>query len=81
MKFREHRGGLSESLATMVTLADRPALVEHCRGLNLVGCPTFDYSDLRIETHSGADSRIGWKETFIVSIDGFGFIGFTDSAN
>jgi hypothetical protein len=76
MKFREHRGSLWDSMATLVELPDRAALLAHCqRLLDPFDVQVLD-SQLRIEPYT-YDDRVRW-ETWIVSIDGYGVIGFTD---
>lgn len=80
MKFREHRGGLAESMATVVEVADRAALVAHVKGLLTpfafggdigAGLDVRPYDPLRL------DERIGWY-THIVTLEGYGVLGFTD---
>lgn len=83
LKFREHRGGLAESMATVIEVPDRAALVAHVKkmlapfyfggdieaGLNVepYGCSGLPLLDL----------RIGWQ-TYIVTLKGYGVLGFTD---
>lgn len=76
MKFREHRGGLKESMETMVELKDRAALLEYC--IKALGDFRFSFPPeaLHIKPYS-YDDRIDW-DTHIVSIDGYGVVGFTD---
>jgi hypothetical protein len=80
MKFREHRGGLAESMATLVDLPDRAALVEHCRKLLHPFRFQFDAATLEVRPYciGRGDDRIGWKEVHVVTIKGYGVIGFTD---
>ena len=78
MKFREHRGGLDESMATLVEVPDRAALLEYLRKL-AEPWPTFppiSSETVHIEPYIW-DSRIGWN-THIVTLDGYGVVGFTD---
>jgi hypothetical protein len=74
-KFREHRGGLDESLATTVRLYTYPALLKHVRGLLAPWGVRVD--KLKIESYYGYDDRIGW-DTYIVILEGYGVVGFTD---
>lgn len=76
MKFREHRGGLAESMATMVEMDDPFLILRHIRRL---------FPKVReIEAHpyacgsDGRDDRIGWTNVHIVTSPGFGVLGFTD---
>ena len=79
MKFREHRGGLTESMETTVDLPDYPALIAHLRKLAQPWqtMPPIDATTVYIK-HYGYDKRIGW-DTHIVMLDGYGALGFTDS--
>ena len=79
MKFREHREGLAESMATLVELPDRASLVGHCQNLLAPFDFVFESSALKVKPYSGPDARIGWDSTNIVTIDGYGVMGFTDS--
>lgn len=77
MKFREHRGGLKESLATCVELPPtRAALAAHLKPwLEPLRVPV---SEAALHIHYYAyDDRIQW-DTHIVMLDGFGPVGFTD---
>lgn len=76
MRFREHRGGLAESMATEVELAGRDALVVHVRALlELWGICVRDCA-VHVEPYA-YDERVGW-DTYIVTLDGYGVVGFTD---
>jgi hypothetical protein len=80
MKFREHRGSLDDSMATLVELEDRAALVRHVE--NLHGCfiHNYDFNQLIVKPYfMEPDDRCGWKQTWIVSLPGYGPIGYTDS--
>ena len=81
MKFREHRGGLAESMQTQVELADRAALLEHIRKL-AEPWPTFPpvtEETVRVEPYYlERDDRTGWEQTGIVMLEGYGVLGFTD---
>jgi hypothetical protein len=85
MKYRDHRGGLSESMETMVDLAaTREALIGHLAQTWPFSCGLADLDADRLERvtveryHTGGDSRIGWPEVWIVVLPGFGVLGFTD---
>lgn len=80
MKFREHRGGYDDSMATAVDVADRAALVAHIKGL----LAPFDFrGDIAAGLHVAAygsnqiDPRNGWH-THIVTLQDYGVLGFTD---
>jgi len=73
MRFREHRGTLADSMATVVEVADRAALVAHVE--NLLG----HAADIEVKPYGGVDQRNGW-DTYIVTLAGYGVLGFTDGA-
>ena len=81
MKFRETRGTLAESMETMVELPDRASLIEHVQDILDRICPEKqDASRIEITLHrSEPDCRIGWKQTSLVTLEGWGVLGFTDS--
>jgi hypothetical protein len=74
VRFREQRGGLEESMRTVVTLKDRAELVSHLRKV-LAPLPVAA-KDVKVR-HYCYDDRIGWS-TFIVCV-GDGVAGFTDA--
>lgn len=78
IKFREHRGGLAESMETMRTFETVHELKVHLELLfgthvasNAVTSPYARGSD-------GRDDRIGWTNVHIVDSPGYGVLGFTD---
>lgn len=73
VKFREQRGGLEESMATVVELESRAQLVDYVAAL--FGGNEIDPADLDVVPY-GIDHQIGW-DTFIVTLDGQA-IGFTN---
>lgn len=77
MKFREHRGGLDESMSTCIEVADHDALVSHIRRQLSQYHFEFDSHQLKVEPYA-SDKRIGWLDTHIVTIEGYGVAGFTD---
>jgi len=78
MKFREHRGGYAESMATVIELPDRAALVAHVQKLLALypGALLVTNERLRVEKYI-FDARNGWH-THIVTLDGYGVLGFTN---
>lgn len=81
MRFREHRGGLAESMETMVELPDRAAVIAHIQ--KLLRSYMFEVNDWDIHCHlysERPDTRIGWDVTYIVTLDDYGVIGFSDEA-
>lgn len=77
MKFRQHRGGIKESMETEVILQNKEELIEHC--LKVIPI-SFKPEELKVELYSSLpDSRIGWDVTYIVTLERGGVLGFTDS--
>jgi hypothetical protein len=77
MKFRQHKGGLEESMATVVELKNRDELTGYIRGL-LYSWPSVkaDAELISVELYEGnGDPRIGWKEVYIVTLEGYGVLG------
>ena len=76
MKFRLHRGGLDESLATTTEVESRDDLIAFLKkDLGLFGIAVSE-ENFRV-AYYGYDERIGW-DTYIVTIEGYGVAGFTD---
>lgn len=76
--FREHRGSLDESMGTLVTLSGRRELLAHVH--RLLDPWRVRFHDIEIELYSDKpDTRIGWKQTYVVKVSGYGVVGFTDS--
>ncbi len=78
MKFREHRGGLSASMQTVVEVADHAALLEHIAKLlqPYPTAPPVTADTVHIKPYC-YDERIEW-DNHIVTLDGYGVLGFTD---
>ena len=81
MKFRLHRGGLDESMATCVEIdrskAALAAVIARDMAVAFEGPRTVTAEDVSLEYY-GFDERINWK-TWVVLVRGFGVVGFTDS--
>lgn len=75
MRFREHRGGLDESLATMVEVNNLAGLLDHIHSVFL--WPHVTDADLSFEPYGGDDDRIGWKDVHAVLLKG-SIIGFVE---
>jgi hypothetical protein len=74
MLYRDHRGGLAESMATVVDLPrTRLALFAHLKSRPLM--PDFTMDDMKVEFYT-YDDRIDWN-TYIVTING-NAVGFTN---
>lgn len=70
LHFREHRGGLADSMKTMFALPDLRRLKEYVR----MRYPDSDDRDIEI-SYYGFDSRIN-LDNWIVTIKNVGVIGF-----
>lgn len=76
-KYRDHRGSLADSMETLQTFESEA---------NLIAFLTDDLKkwgftvvpNLVVIEPYGYDARIGW-DAQIVTINGFGVVGFTDS--
>lgn len=84
MKFREHRGTLADSMQTQVELPDRAALLAHIAKLLEPFGYKFEPSWVHVEPYAWYeadkaywDKRVRWH-TYIVTLDGYGVLGFTD---
>lgn len=78
MKFRAQRGSLASSMKTEVELKDRAALLDHCHRLVWPFIVFLD-EDLDVALYDpNPDFRAGWSRTYVVTIAGYGVIGFTD---
>lgn len=77
MRFREHRALLADSLETTVEVEGRAGLVEHLR-LKFWGSgwPVLDFDAIDVDPYA-YDER-AWGKTYIVTLAGYGVLGFTD---
>jgi len=76
IKYRDHRGSLAESMATVQEFEKREGLIKYLK-YDMKGFSVpFKAEDLKIEKYM-FDERIGW-DTFIVTIENFGVVGFTN---
>jgi hypothetical protein len=79
MRYRPHRGGLADSVALTVEVDGRAGLINHLRGELGPWTGTALMPDtVRITAYGGDDDRIGWKNVHIVTIDGYGVMGFCE---
>lgn len=84
MNFRFHRGTLEESMQTLVQVANDAEAF--CAFLNewrkATGIDKWISNDFKVEAirlrEQGIDERIDWKESWLISVDGFGVIGHAD---
>jgi hypothetical protein len=85
MKFRPQRGGLDEAMKEMVEVDGRAGLIEHLREIHPPFGPPFDPDKVTVQPYGPIragrgcdDDRIGWKNTHIVIIEGWGPVGFCE---
>lgn len=71
---REHRGGLSESMATAQAVRDKAELVEIIRRGHYGAAVQPD--QVHIEPY-GYDDRINW-DTYLITVDGYGVWGMAN---
>lgn len=78
IKFREHKGSLSDSMETITEINSKQELVKviterlgvYSHGLNI------SMDTIQINPY-GFDTRIGW-DTYIVTLSNYGVVGFTN---
>lgn len=76
-KYRDHRGGLAESLETTQVFNSLNELIDYLKQSLKEYNFEFLNSDIKIKPYC-YDKRIHWN-TYIVTIKNFGVVGFTDS--
>jgi len=77
--FRDHKGGLAESMATAREFKTRGALVDELqKRMDKYGVGEYDCASIVVEPH-GYDERIKW-DTHVVYLEGYGVFGFTNGA-
>jgi hypothetical protein len=76
IRYRDHRGSLDDSMATIIELADRAALIAHLR--SIYDQKHFgEWPDAAVKVKPYCyDERIDW-DTYIVTLND-GAVGFTD---
>lgn len=72
LKFREHRGSLSESMNTIRSVSSKKDIAEICNNKFI----TFEAEKIEITPYC-YDARIRW-DTHIVTYQGYVVLGFTD---
>jgi hypothetical protein len=80
MKFRPHKHSLADSLAEQEEVNGRAGLVALIRReLAPYAWNHFPDEAVHIDLYYGDDDRIGWKNVSIVTLDGYGVIGFVEN--
>ena len=79
MRYRPHRGSLADSMALVVDVDSRAGLIRQLRS-ELEPWARDDFVDdkVRVTPYYGDDDRIGWKDVHIVTLDGYGVLGFCE---
>lgn len=76
MRYREHRGGLEESVRTTVEVDTKRDLLKL---VNSIFWENFTEDQLKIRKYTeNGDPRIGWVKLSIVSIEDFGVVGWLE---
>ena len=80
MLYRDHRGSLNESMKTLTKIKGRGDLIAHLqKSWPFTVTTMLDLRKIEIKPyHTKPDTRIGWEETWIVTLPGFGVLGFTN---
>ena len=76
VQYRPHRGSLAEAMKEVKTFHFFSEFVDFLREDLAQFVAPLEVGKLMINYY-GFDDRIGWP-TYIVTLDGFGVIGFTD---
>lgn len=75
-KFREHRGGLEESMKTVVPMSTMKEIQDFAKEqLSIFKCE-FRFSEIEVKFYA-YDKRIGW-DCHIVTMPDYGVLGWTD---
>jgi hypothetical protein len=75
-KYRDHRGGLAESMATAQEFDSKESLLNYLDANYGEYSNNIDISKITIKPYK-FDPRIGW-DSHIVHLEGYGVFGFTD---
>ena len=78
VEFREHKGMLADSMATVVEIKDKADLIEYIKKMlskwnfNLI----IDDETVKVEFYA-YDKRINWN-AYVITLKGYGVLGFTN---
>lgn len=79
IRFRFHRGGLDASMETARTFASVDDVKRHIIR-DLAPFMDVDPDSICAERYGrDGDPRIGWQKLFIITIEGYGVVGWADS--
>lgn len=82
MRYRPHKGLLADSVALTIEVDGLAGLIRHLRKElapyeGWSGLP-FMNDAVHVEPYHGDDDRIGWIDVHIITIDGYGVVGFCE---
>jgi hypothetical protein len=78
MRYRPHRRFVDEAVALTVEVEGRAGLIEQLHK-EFAGLPVWpDEKSVHVDPYGGNDDRIGWKNVHIVTLDGYGVVGFCE---
>lgn len=78
MRYRPHKGSLADSLALTVEVDGRAGLIAQLKK-EFAPWPVWpDEKSVHVSSYYGDDERIGWKDVHIVTLDGYGVVGFCE---
>ena len=81
MKFRPVRGGLTESMGEMREINNVRELMLAILDTNGGLIDTIFESHIKVEAYAPwawPDTRIGWNQTYLVTVKGVGPVGYTN---
>jgi hypothetical protein len=78
IKYRDHRGGLSESMETAREFETMDQVREHVAKSLYPFYVDVTKENFHSKFYCDEDKRIGWSPVCLVTIDGFGVVGWAD---
>lgn len=78
IRYRHHRGGLAESMATIQEFDSMDAVRKHVADYLHPFYVDVTKEDFHSTFYCEEDKRIDWKPVCIVTVDGFGVVGWCD---
>ena len=80
MRYRPHKGSLADSMAEVADVDGMVGLLDLLQ-ISAVPWPTIppiSAETVHVSSYYGDDDRIGWKDIHIVTLDGYGVLGFCE---
>lgn len=78
MKFQEHKGSLDRSMETSKIFDNSCLLLDYLQKLLYPWYVEVNSSIVHSEFYAAKEARIGWEETWIITVDNLGVVGYTD---